>query len=1033
MKNRKKNRTQALLDDLTSDTPASGTDTSASSHPFDAGNAGEGDRATDLLPDEQALRKQEKAAKKAIRKQKKKEKAERRAIRRHDNAVLYVPDRMNGFKLSIVLGYFLRFFSIAFSIFGVVVLLADSFLTTEINYWYLLLYAIVTVSGFSLIFIGRKLILAGIGILAAEVGGIALLAGSPAAFYAGGFIRVFNQSMGRLADLGFAAADSIAMPALGGLTTANPDLTYLYGGLCALITVLALIFSAFSAKRTRLLPMLLFGGGLCVICFTYNLCGSNFGIACVLAGLCSAIVLSTYDKIYAAHKHSRKSRSYSGFSSALAGILAFAVLLLPASAVKEPWSDIPLISEPMDTLRMVVTTILTGGNPKLNVMNSLIKKKSADITDMEFDEIPLFTVSSYLSRTNLYLRGWVASDFDYEGNYWEVLSDDDYQEMINQSRYIRTGLTGDEVSYLLASMFNSYFDIQNLPLDTWTGSSAYGSYYTPVDVEYTGNTGLLYILPSSYVPSVGIYQYGSRTDRYTESVGLYSDGIYQSGWLNLKKQYSVGALTPTYTDSGFPELAKMRASLYEILVPFFRNSNLNSMEDEDIRRAYLSLLVDEGYIDGSFLEREEAEDSYASSTATPSLPNYLRSPLESYLNASNRRQWVTKYIEQVSEYSDYVESFYTSYPADSVGISEISAEIKEAYDQADNDYDRVMAVIDYMILNYSYSLTPEKPSGTYESDLDSFLLETKEGYCVQFATAATLLLRSLGMPARYVQGYIAADSVKTTDDDGNVIYTSTVRDSNAHAWVEVWIDGMGWRTFEVTPQYYKSLYYIPPADPDNPDDPKQDISEILTTTTTTAPDPITTPATSETAPAVTTDPTANENESDRTVDTGTIVVTLTAFGCAILAVLLIWLLIRRSRKVAAGRKYFIERAVYGNFEESEDLDLVSGTLGDGIYDIMKILGRKPAVGESPMEFAYRVDHPKKPETPAEEKAVGRQLMWAHTFTEVTAILEKREFGGHITRDELAVMGEFLESLMQVEYRALSLHKKLWYRYILCKI
>lgn len=1031
MKNRKKNRTQALLDDLTRDTPASGTEPSASTQPIDTGNAGEGDRATDLLPDEQAKRKQEKAAKKAIRKQKKKEKAQRRAIRRHDNAILYVPERMNGFKLSIILGYFLRFFSIAFSIFGVVVLLADSFLTTEINYWYLLLYAIVTVSAFSLIFIGRKLILAGIGILAAEIGAIALFFGSPAAFYAGGFIRVFNQSMQRLADLGFAAADSIAMPSLGGLTTANPDLTYLYGGLCALITVLALIFSAFSAKRTRLLPMLLFGGGLCVICFTYNLCNSNFGIACVLAGLCSAIVLSTYDKIYAAHKHSRKSRSYSGFSSALAGVLAFAVLLLPASAVKEPWSDIPTISEPMSTLRMVITTILTGGNPKLNVMNSLIKKRSADITDMEFEEIPLFTVSSYLSRTNLYLRGWVASDFDYEENDWKVLSDDDYREMINESRYLRTGITGDEISYCLASMFNSYFDIQNLPLDTWAGSSAYGSYYTPVDIEYTGNTGLLYILPSSYVPSVGIYEYGSRTDRYTESVGLYSDGIYQSSWLNLKKQYSAGALTPTYTDSDFAGLVKMRASLYEILVSFFRNSNLYSMEDEDIRGAYLALLVDEGIIDRSYLEQQETDAS--SSTVTPSLPYYLRSPLESYLNASNRRQWVSKYVEQVLEYSDYVKSFYTSYPADSVGISEISAEIKEAYDQADNDYDRVMAVIDYMILNYSYSLTPEKPSGSYESDLDSFLLETKEGYCVQFATAATLLLRSLGMPARYVQGYIAENSVKTTDDDGNVLYTSTVRDSNAHAWVEVWMDGMGWRTFDVTPQYYKSLYYIPPADPDNPDDPKQDISEILTTTTTTVSDPVTTPVTSETEPAVTTDPAGSENEVDRTVDPKTVIITLSVLVSAALAALLIFLLIRRSRRIAAGRKYFIERAIYGTFEESEDLDLVSGTLGDGIYDIMKILGRKPVVGESPMEFAYRVDHPKKPETPAEEKAVGRQLMWSHTFTEVTAILEKREFGGHITRDELAVMGEFLDSLMQVEYRTLPLYKKIWYRYLICKI
>lgn len=1028
MKNKKKNVTQSLLDDLADGSPASMTENVPSpERSLDDGDLRQ--TSFDNLSDEKALRKREKAAKKAIKKQKKKEKAERRAIRRHENAILYSPDQMNGFKLSILLGYFFRFFSIAFSIFGVVVLLADSFLITEVHYGLLLLYAIVTVSAFSLIFIGKKLIFAGLGLLAATVGGIALLAGSPAAFYVGGFVRVFNRSMQRLADLGFAAADPVAMPALGGLTTANPDVTYLYGGLCLLITVLALIFSAFSAKRTRLFPMLVFGGGLCVICFTYNLCNTNFGIACVLAGLCSAVVLSTYDKIYAAHKHSRKSRSYSGFSSALAGVLAFAVLLLPSSAVTQPWKDISFISEPMSTLRMVVTTILTGGNPKLNVMNSLIKKRSADIEDMKFEEIPLFTVSSLIKNQNVYLRGWVASDFDYDGNYWKVLSDEDYRQMLSELPHSRTELTGDEVNYLLTSLFNSKYDIKRLPVDSWTGNTASGVYYTPVDISYTGNTGLLYILPSSYLSYGGLYEYGSRTEKYTEPFGLYSDGIYQSSWLNLKKQYSAGALIPTYLDAHFSDYAANLESAYDLLISFFKNTHLFMMEDDEVRMLYLTTLQASEFAD--FVP--DVDESNPDTTVSK-LPTYLRDPLNGFLSATNRRQWVTRYIDQIVEYRDYVKSFYTSYPTDSAGISQISAEIKDAFDQADNDYDRVMAVIDYMILNYRYSLTPEKPTDTYESDLDSFLLETKEGYCVQFATAATLLLRSLGMPARYVQGYIAECNGKTSDSDGNAVYKSIVRDSDAHAWIEVWIDGMGWRTFEATPQFYKSLYYIPPATPDQPDDPKQDISDILTTTTTTAPDKITTPATSETTPIQTTEPSAdNENEVDKTVDPRTVVITLSVLLCIALAALLIWLLIRRSRKIAAGRKYFIERAVYGNFEENEDLDLVSGTLGDGIYDIMRILGRKPAVGESPMEFAYRVDHPKKPETPAEEKAVGRQLMWAHTFTQVTVILEKREFGGHINRDELAVMGEFLDSLMQVEYKALPIHKKVLYRYILCKI
>ena len=86
--------------------------------------------------------------------------------------------------------------------------------------------------------------------------------------------------------------------------------------------------------------------------------------------------------------------------------------------------------------------------------------------------------------------------------------------------------------------------------------------------------------------------------------------------------------------------------------------------------------------------------------------------------------------------------------------------------------------------------TPVTPEG--EDFVSYFLTESREGYCMHFASAATLMLRYLGIPARYVVGYVvdvpASGKVK-------------VPDSAAHAWVEIYLEGYGWEPIEVTPAY----------------------------------------------------------------------------------------------------------------------------------------------------------------------------------------------------------------------------------------
>ena len=87
-----------------------------------------------------------------------------------------------------------------------------------------------------------------------------------------------------------------------------------------------------------------------------------------------------------------------------------------------------------------------------------------------------------------------------------------------------------------------------------------------------------------------------------------------------------------------------------------------------------------------------------------------------------------------------------------------------------------------------YDLEAERaPNGA--DFIQYFLTESHRGYCVHFASAATAMLQSLGVPARYVSGYLV---------DAEAGEWTRVTDEDAHAWTEIYLDGFGWMPVEVT-------------------------------------------------------------------------------------------------------------------------------------------------------------------------------------------------------------------------------------------
>lgn len=109
-------------------------------------------------------------------------------------------------------------------------------------------------------------------------------------------------------------------------------------------------------------------------------------------------------------------------------------------------------------------------------------------------------------------------------------------------------------------------------------------------------------------------------------------------------------------------------------------------------------------------------------------------------------------------------------------------------DSADTPYARARALEEYLQTQYQYALDVDYPPRDRDF-VSYFLLESKEGYCSYFASAMAVMARMVGLPSRYIEGYMVSASPNGRVVSGN----------NAHAWVEIYFEGAGWIPFNPTP------------------------------------------------------------------------------------------------------------------------------------------------------------------------------------------------------------------------------------------
>jgi len=120
----------------------------------------------------------------------------------------------------------------------------------------------------------------------------------------------------------------------------------------------------------------------------------------------------------------------------------------------------------------------------------------------------------------------------------------------------------------------------------------------------------------------------------------------------------------------------------------------------------------------------------------------------------------------------------------------VTAQAKQITKSAKNDYDKASTIESYLRTNFTYTL--QLPRVTPKDPIANFLFVRKEGHCEYFASSMAVMLRTIGIPSRVVNGF-------RSDEFNDVTGSYIVRAKNAHSWVEAYFPGYGWQTFDPTP------------------------------------------------------------------------------------------------------------------------------------------------------------------------------------------------------------------------------------------
>lgn len=942
------------------------------------------------------------------------------------NEFVYSPALQKAKPALSLIGFIGRMLIVFIGVLGITVFLTDAF-KISINILALAAITLLITAVFCVMSLSKPLFWCGLG---ATVVGLAVwgaISGNPIALFMNCAGTFWNSMLDRLDRVGYKISSYLYLPVdTTTIFTDEQTAGYIFGGAVLLTIILAAIITPSIIKRTHILPVLILGSAVVTVVFTYNISSSNWGFVLILASFCGILTLKMYDSVYNRKKpvkdvktnvtpqRSAITAAYGGIAGFATMALCFLLMLIPAMSCKDQWQTISFIDSKMEYARAVVSSVILGENAdvdfgfigNMDTMNS----RSTVADDRTYTGTPMLQVyASY--NMPMYLRSWVASTYSNDDNAWETVSS---SKAAQYKSWFYNGFTPELITY----NFYNFLNEKLTNVNSYTSYSNHiedGFVTETIDVQNINSSGNLLFLAENYNPEYALMKFLStdRDDAYSSDYSFYYEGIVTTSWFNLNKEYRFTAFIPSYRYESYADRLADNLEYYSIMKFYITQYSTLSSYDE------------QSAINAAIAQCDAAGIEYTSPTA---IERYFA------LDEQGRGDFIYQYFTLPEYYEDFVYGEYLTVPSSSALKAAAQEVAKEYYESTGADlttftnvtikenngeqtfeyeysyagmldesvrHGVVLAVVDYLDANYTYTLTPKDPKSSRLSALDAFLTDTKEGYCVQFATSAAMILREIGIPTRYVEGYLVNNLKYDKSEDRLAKYSQTIYDYSAHAWIDVYMGALGWMTYETTPEYYSDLY-----------EPYESSSGEISTPEITTP---------ETTAAVTTELETIAQDESKETEGGikisaktimTVILIVIAAGAVALPVYLIFKQNERAVRAYEKRYEALNRAMRSKLSDDE-LRETAKTINDYIWQLHRVANCMPEVGELPDEYALRVDD-----------TINASLF---SFKDILSYMNREEFGYGMARWQLREEAEYMQVLWEKLYAGMTKFQRFKYR------
>ena len=739
------------------------------------------------------------------------------------------------------------------------------------------------------------------------------------------------------------------------------------------------------------------------------------------------------------NEHKRYNIAAGGFAGLIAVSLALLAVLLPAISVSGNFPIIPAINKPISVARAYITAYLSGDDIDLNDLDVYGELSGMIPRTLSFDPLTYEQTQIFAAYTDsvkpFYLKSWMATDFDYATNTWVGASNEDV--IAYRDRFYKN-FTPDQ---LRTAFFQYVFptSVMMHNKNAFMSFDKYGFFVENINLRRVNSASKIIFVPPVMNTNYAISAFGTNTP-VEAKYSRFFDGIYSSRFFDRDLTYSVAAFAANYKDAKVADGIDDSQRYFTVAMKYADYVDqcrevlrMRTVEDDKIEDITID---DKTRFSVSKNDFSDLLAKFEAELEAENISHVGDSLVQTYIKMTDEeREALREYIELDKDYDKYAAETYSARFGNEK-IEELAKSILAekgytakynrlgdflGYVDADGEsvptHSVIMSAINYLRENYTYTITPTAPETETADVLSAFLFDTKEGYCTHFATAAAALIREFGYPVRFCEGYIAHDFIRDYSENATAKYMTYVIDEDAHAWIEVYVDGYGWMDYETTPEYAAPMYdpdYVEPEDPEEPDEPEKD------------PEDKPKPEEPEEEPVIPEEPeiiTEEEREANFTR-----IATRVGIGAAIVVAVIaifrvIWMILKSRAKKETDRRYEPVRDALDDVRKhktAEDNGTLGIELNDQIMNVLHIAGLDPEDGEGVAEYAERL-----------EGYFGG--LTEAPIREVLTYMMQAEFGGRLEQSELWTMADFLARLVPSAYDGLSPAKKIWWRYIKRKI